>query len=106
MTLANRLRAIFGSSQSPTQTGSENHSGMLGAVTRAVGVDKRSLALLRVSLGVLSLLDLCARATDLQAHYGQLGVWPLVHAVDTLSEYTFSLHFANGAPLFQVCRAG
>ena len=44
--------------------------------TELFGVDLRSLALLRVSLAIIVLLDLAYRANDLKAHYTDLGILP------------------------------
>ena len=44
-------------------------------------IDRRSLTLLRVSLGSLLLVDLAMRARNLQAHYTDGGVFPRAAAI-------------------------
>ncbi|TSC87028.1 MAG: hypothetical protein G01um10148_133 [Parcubacteria group bacterium Gr01-1014_8] len=67
------------------------------------GIDVRSLALVRVSIGALILYDLFVRAISLTEHYGDNGVfssaliqsyWPF--------EYAWSLHLLAGGPLVVV----
>ena len=41
-----------------------------------VGVDLRSLALLRIGVGTLGIVDLVQRAADLRAHYTDFGILP------------------------------
>jgi hypothetical protein len=64
-------------------------------------LDLRALALLRIGLGVIILLDLGIRSTDLEAHYANMGVLPLGALLDRLwTPYQFSLHTTSG--LWQV----
>ena len=60
-------------------------------------LDLRALALLRMGLGAVLLLDLGIRVTDLEAHYANLGVLPLAALHERLwTPYQFSLHAASG----------
>jgi hypothetical protein len=60
-------------------------------------LDLRALALLRMGLGAVLLLDLAIRGTDLEAHYANLGVLPLAALHEHLwTPYQFSLHAASG----------
>ena len=68
---------------------------------RLFTVDTRSLALLRVGLGVLLVCDIYLRAQFSSDHYTDLGLLPrgalLSHF---LNKYSISLHFINGAEWF------
>ncbi|SNC74558.1 Vitamin K-dependent gamma-carboxylase [Hymenobacter gelipurpurascens] len=64
-------------------------------------LDLRALALLRAAVAAVILLDLGIRATDLEAHYSNMGVLPLSVLYDKLwNPYQFSLHNTSG--LWQV----
>ncbi len=79
----------------------------LGARVRRVthsvfGLDLRSLALLRISLGLILLTDLILRSRDLVAHYTDQGVLPRSVLLETL--YVpgwYSLHLGSGVWPFQ-----
>ncbi|TPE45252.1 HTTM domain-containing protein [Pontibacter mangrovi] len=64
-------------------------------------VDLRALALMRIWVAGIVLLDLAIRATDLEAHYSNMGVLPLhvLHQHLWLPQF-FSLHALSG--LWQV----
>jgi len=71
------------------------------AVARRLSIDSRALAVLRISLGGLLLLDLLLRARSLRAHYTDAGALPrsaLVARYGALGE--LSLHAASGDPWF------
>lgn len=78
---------------------------------RPFEVDLRALALLRVVVAAVLLLDLGIRATDLEAHYSNLGVLPLSVLYEYgWNSYGFSLHASSGlwqvqAALFLVAAA-
>ena len=64
-------------------------------------LDLRALAMLRIGLGVLLLIDLYTRANDLEAHYSNSGVLPLpVLFEHTWNDFFFSFHTGSG--LWQV----
>ncbi|MFC5272309.1 HTTM domain-containing protein [Adhaeribacter terreus] len=64
-------------------------------------VDLRALALLRIGLGALLIIDLYTRATDLEAHYANSGVLPLPALFEhAWNPYFFSFHTGSG--LWQV----
>lgn len=70
-------------------------------VRRPFTLDLRALALLRMGMAAIVLLDLGIRSTDLEAHYSNLGVLPLAPLLDhTWTPYQFSLHTTSG--LWQV----
>ena len=65
-------------------------------------VDTRALAALRISLGLIILIDLFHRAGDLELYYTDDGVYPLVAYETTYSRFTgLSLHAASGDLWFQ-----
>jgi hypothetical protein len=73
---------------------------------RLFGLDLRSLALFRVGVAAVLLVDLARRFDDLRAHYGDDGVLPIAllprpgaGASDIL--LPFSLHVLGGSPLYQ-----
>jgi hypothetical protein len=64
------------------------------------GIDLRSLALFRVSLGLVVLADVATRACDLTAHYTDAGVLPrsdVLTIFPWLHAWPFCLHLASGA---------
>ncbi|MBT5454975.1 MAG: DUF393 domain-containing protein [Rhodospirillaceae bacterium] len=73
----------------------------IAAVRDIFGIDLRTLALFRVGLAFLLLIDLALRARDLTAHYTDLGILPRSMAVEFLSSGAFSLHLLNGTVWFQ-----
>ena len=77
-------------------------SGLRIAGLRAIfGIDLRTLALFRLGLGLLLIVDLALRARDLAAHYTDIGILPRDVAVSVLSPGAFSLHLLNGTVWFQ-----
>lgn len=73
----------------------------VASVAEVFGVDLRTLALFRVGLASLILIDLALRARDLAAHYTDGGILPRAAALDILSPGSFSLHLLNGTIWFQ-----
>ncbi len=62
-----------------------------------LGADLRSLGLLRIGVASVILIDLCQRASDLEAHYSDFGVVPRELAIENLSSRWFwSIHFLSG----------
>ncbi len=60
-------------------------------------IDTRTLALLRVSLGVLTIVDVSLRARDLTAHYTDRGVLPGAVAISgNIPHLGPSFHFLSG----------
>lgn len=70
---------------------------------RLFGIDVRSLAALRVGLGLALLADLISRAASLEAHYTDLGVLPrdVMSQNFALSDWFWSFHMATGTSLGQ-----
>jgi len=66
------------------------------------GIDPRSLALFRVALGTLLLLDLLLRSRDLVSFYTDRGVLPREHWAQIAHRWHLSLHAASGEPWWQV----
>jgi hypothetical protein len=62
-----------------------------------LALDTRSLAVLRIAIGLLILADLLERSQDLVAHYTDLGVMPLSLSISKyLTAGTWSLFLING----------
>ena len=70
-------------------------------VSEVVGLDLRSVGLLRIGIAVCLLIDLVGRAMDLEAHYTDAGLFPRDAAIETADAWHISLHFANGQYVFQ-----
>lgn len=66
------------------------------------GVDLRTLALFRMGIGTMLLVDLVLRMRDLSAHYTDAGVFPRQAAIEYLSNWRISLYLANGSFDFQL----
>jgi predicted DCC family thiol-disulfide oxidoreductase YuxK len=64
------------------------------------GVDLRTLALFRVGLAAMILLDLALRTRDLTAFHTDFGAFPRYVATDNLHPWAWSLHLAGGSALF------
>lgn len=70
-------------------------------VKKMVTLDLRALALMRIGMGFLILLDLAIRGADLEAHYSDTGVLPLnVLFEHNWGEFNLSIHTISG--LWQV----
>lgn len=73
------------------------------SVRQAFAIDLRSLAALRIALGLILLIDLAARATNLSAHYTDAGVFPRAARIELDAAeaaagrgYHWSLHMLSG----------
>jgi hypothetical protein len=71
-------------------------------IANSFGIDPRSLAVFRVAVGALLLVDLAIRATDFSAMYVDGGIMP----IDTVREYfggrwCWSVHWLSGAAWYQ-----
>ena len=77
---------------------------MTDYIKRVFGLDLRSLALFRIMLGVLLMVDTSMRIGDLKAHYSDLGVLPRNVLIDPtsnlLSDFSASLYFISGSAPF------
>ena len=70
---------------------------MTGKIKELFGADLRSLALLRIAVAIILLLDLCQRADDLEAHYSDFGLAPRSLVIENMSSRWFaSFHFLSG----------
>ena len=75
----------------------EAKTGFWGVLKRPFVLDLRALALMRVAVAAVVLLDLAIRSTDLEAHYGNMGVLPVPALMDhAWTPYQFSLHAGTG----------
>ena len=77
---------------------------MTDYIKRVFGLDLRSLALFRIMLGVLLMVDTSMRIGDLKAHYSDQGVLPRNVLIDPtsnlLSDFSVSLYFISGSTPF------
>lgn len=69
-------------------------------------IDTRSLAAVRISLGLIIIADLLHRATALEAFYTDAGAYPVSAFETTYSQYDISLHALSGSLWFQVLLFG
>lgn len=67
-----------------------------------LGVDIRSLALIRILIATIVLCDLVIRATTIVAHYGDSGILPRIALLtEWQAPWLISLHLTNGTWQFQ-----
>ncbi len=82
-----------------TENGSTQQSGggFLDRILEMLSLDLRSLALLRIGLGVTILIDLLLRSFSLSAHYTDAGIMSLKTLFDlSWRSYYFSLYTFSG----------
>ncbi len=65
------------SEETPSASAPEPLGGIYGIAEKIFGIDVRSLALFRICLAVMLILDLLYRAQDLKAHYTDAGILPV-----------------------------
>jgi hypothetical protein len=65
------------------------------------GMDLRSLAIFRVSIALIIIVDLIARASDLESHYTDRGVLPIDRVIEHSPKWRVSVHLLNGSIEFQ-----
>src|SRR5690349_11156361 len=70
-------------------------------IARIFGIDLRTLALFRVCLALIILLDLALRARDLTAHYSDYGVLPRAALLGDIGYRFPSLHLISGSSKFE-----
>jgi len=83
-------------------------------VTEVTTLDSRSLALFRILLGVVTIVDLLDRASVFEAMYSESGLIPLKVVRETYGQTPFgwshfSIHMLNGSQIYQaglLCIAG
>jgi hypothetical protein len=68
----------------------------------AFSLDLRSLALFRIFLGLLVIMDLAGRISNFRAHYTDEGVLPRDLLLGRMSEWRWSLYLVNSSEQFQV----
>jgi predicted DCC family thiol-disulfide oxidoreductase YuxK len=67
----------------------------------AFGCDLRTLALFRIALALLILIDLGSRARTLAAHYSDRGILPRADLIEIFSGWRPSLHMVSGSTPIQ-----
>lgn len=66
------------------------------------GLDLRSLAIFRMGIALLILIDLIQRYQNLTAHYTDFGILPRAALIEQFSNpWRWSIHLFNGEPFFQ-----
>ena len=67
---------------------------------KTFSIDLRSLAVFRISIGIILIIDLVIRAQSLTAHYSDLGVLPrdAFFSRFNYEKWYFSIHFMSGEP--------
>jgi hypothetical protein len=71
------------------------------AIRRIFAIDPRSLAAARIVIGIVLVIDLLERFTDLHALYSADGAIPLEIVRERFSEpWRWSLHYLSGSPLY------
>ena len=65
------------------------------------GIDLRSLAIFRISVALIVIVDLITRATDLESHYTDRGVLPIDTVLEHSPKWRLSVHLLNGSIDFQ-----
>ncbi len=65
-------------------------------------IDLRSLAVLRMGMGLLIIIDLVMRSSDLREHYTDLGVFPRAAAMEFFrGPGWWSIHLLSGSMIYQ-----
>lgn len=72
-----------------------------GRIGEIFGADLRSIALFRIALGLLVLIDLGGRVANLRVHYSDEGILPRDLLIPDLNPWRWSLLLANGTVAFQ-----
>lgn len=72
-------------------------------IKEALELDPRSLAVFRICIGAILLIDLVVRFTDIEAHYTDIGILPRSALIEQFLTHPWiiSLHFSNGETWFQ-----
>ncbi len=73
---------------------------------RIFGIDLRSLALFRIAIGALLLVDLIARFGDFAAMYADDSMFPRSVISRYSNVWNWSFHFASGADTYQIALFG
>jgi predicted DCC family thiol-disulfide oxidoreductase YuxK len=71
------------------------------ALDKVLGFDLRSLAVFRIGLAGVVILDLLARAKFLAAHYSDVGVLPRSLLAEMVNPWYWSFHRLSGGVIFQ-----
>ncbi len=74
----------------------------MDGLKKVLSIDLRSLALLRISLALLILLDLFLRTFDMEAFYTDSGILPRSKWIEISKSMHFSLHVASGDLFWQI----
>ena len=72
----------------------------LASLREIFGIDLRTLALFRVGLAAMILIDLASRMRDFRAFHTDFGVFPRHVAIDNLHAWAWSFHLIGGSAWF------
>lgn len=75
---------------------------LVAPLSEVFGCDLRTLALFRINLGLLIVVDLVLRSRDLVAHYTDHGVLPRAEMLYTIGTWVPSLHLVSGSATLQI----
>ena len=75
---------------------------MKGLATRMFGIDPRSLALFRVGLASLLLIDLLLRSFNIAEFYTDGGIFPRAQFLEVVRPWHFSIHAMSGSLGWQI----
>lgn len=81
-------------------TRQQRGSALFAVLSRVFGVDVRSLAVLRVALGLVMLYDVLGRWSDVAVHYSDRGLLTREQVIDGLNMWRWSLYLVNGTTGF------
>ena len=85
-----------------TTQGSNSKGFMKGLATRMFGIDPRSLALFRVGLASLLLIDLLLRSFNIAEFYTDGGIFPRAQFLEVVRPWHFSIHAMSGSLGWQI----
>lgn len=76
-------------------------------IEQVFGMDLRALALFRIGLALLILMDLLYRLPNLRLHYTDFGVMPRAALITEFTSMAhWSLHYGSGAAIYQLALFG
>jgi len=79
-----------------------SYTSTMERLKKVLGIDLRSLALFRICLASLILLDLFLRSFDMTVFYTDEGILPRSKWIELTNKFHFSLHAASGDLFWQI----
>src|SRR6188472_19561 len=71
-------------------------AALLSVLSTIFGADIRSLGAFRIVLGVVVLIDVASRWSEIRIHYSDEGILPRDDAIVGINDWRWSLLFVNG----------